>query len=99
VIVQLEHYGFCGPGEGGPFVEAGGTRSGGRIPTNTGGGHLSGWYATGFTPLVEAVQQVRGDADSGQLSDVEVALVSGHGGNAGVQNTWAHATMILTRDR
>ncbi len=99
VIMQLEHYGFCGPGEGGPFVEDGGTRPGGRIPTNTGGGQLSGWYATGFTPLVEAVQQVRGDADSGRLPNVEVALVSGHGGNAGVQNTWAHATMILTGDR
>ena len=25
----------------------------------------------------------------------EVALVSGHGGNGGVQNTWAHATALL----
>jgi acetyl-CoA acetyltransferase len=99
VIMQLEHYGFCGPGEGGPFVASGQTRPSGRIPTNTGGGQLSGWYATGFTPLVEAVHQVRGSAELGQLPDVEVALVSGHGGNAGVQNTWAHATMILVVDR
>jgi len=99
VIMQLEHYGFCEPGEGGPFVAAGETRPTGRIPTNTGGGHLSGWYATGFTPLVEAVHQVRGTAEAGQLPGVEVALVSGHGGNAGVQNTWAHATMVLTGDR
>jgi acetyl-CoA acetyltransferase len=99
VIMQLEHYGFCGPGEGGPFVEAGETRPGGRIPTNTGGGHLSGWYATGFTPLVEAVDQVRGTAQTGQIPEVEVALVSGHGGNAGVQNTWSHATMVLVGDR
>jgi acetyl-CoA acetyltransferase len=99
VIMQLEHYGFCGPGEGGPFVAAGETRPTGRIPTNTGGGQLSGWYATGFTPLVEAVHQVRGNTEVGQLPDVEVALVSGHGGNAGVQNTWAHATMVLTGDR
>jgi hypothetical protein len=25
--------------------------------------------------------------------------VSGHGGNGGVQNTWAHGTMILGVDR
>ena len=96
VIMQLEHYGFCGPGEGGPFVADGQTRRDGRIPTNTGGGQLSGWYATGFTPLVEAVHQVRGTAGSSQIDNVEVALVSGHGGNAGVQNTWAHSSMLLT---
>jgi acetyl-CoA acetyltransferase len=99
VLMQLEHYGFCGPGEAGAFVEAGETTAKGRIPTNTGGGQLSGWYATGFTPLVEGVHQVRGSAGPGQLPDVDVALVSGHGGNAGVQNTWAHATMLLTADR
>jgi acetyl-CoA acetyltransferase len=98
VIMQLEHYGFCDPGEGGPFVADGQTRLGGRIPTNTGGGQLSGWYAAGFTPLVEAVHQVRGTAGPGQIDDVEVALVSGHGGNAGVQNTWAHSTMLLTKN-
>jgi acetyl-CoA acetyltransferase len=98
VIMQLEHYGFCGPGEGGPFVADGQTRRGGRIPTNTGGGQLSGWYATGFTPLVEAVHQVRGTAGPGQIDNVEVALVSGHGGNAGVQNTWAHSSMLLTEN-
>ena len=41
VIMQLEAYGFCGPGEGGPLVAAGGTRLDGAIPTNTGGGQLS----------------------------------------------------------
>jgi acetyl-CoA acetyltransferase len=96
VIMQLEAYGFCGPGEGGPFVEGGQTRPGGRIPTNTAGGQISGWYAPGFTPMTEAVRQLRGQAEAGQLPDVEVALVSGHGGNAGVQNTWAHATALLS---
>lgn len=99
VIMQLEHYGFCEPGEGGPFVADGQTRPDGAIPTNTGGGQLSGWYATGFTPLVEGIQQVRGLAESGQFADVEVALVAGHGGNAGIHNTWSHATMLFTRDR
>jgi hypothetical protein len=26
-------------------------------------------------------------------------LVSGHGGNGGVQNTWAHGTLVLGADR
>lgn len=95
VIMQLEAYGFCGPGEGGPFVAGGATRLGGAIPTNTGGGQLSGFYATGFTAVVEAVRQIRGRADATQVAGAEVALVSGHGGNGGVQNTWAHATMLL----
>lgn len=99
VIMQLEAYGFCGPGDGGPFVSAGATRLGGAIPTNTGGGQLSGFYATGFTAVVEGLRQVRGEGGATQVADAEVALVSGHGGNGGVQNTWAHATMVLGIDR
>ncbi|HXK26404.1 MAG TPA: thiolase family protein [Myxococcota bacterium] len=95
VIMQLEEYGFCAAGEGGPFVAAGETGPGGRIPTNTGGGQLSGYYATGFTAMVEAILQLRGDAGATQVEGAEVALVSGHGGNGGVQNTWAHATALL----
>src|SRR5690606_34410833 len=98
VIMQLEAYGFCGPGEGGPFVASGATRLGGAIPTNTGGGQLSGYYATGFTAVVEGLLQVRGEAAATQVSDAEVALISGHGGNGGVQNTWAHATMLVGVD-
>ncbi len=95
VIMQLEEYGFCAPGEGGPFVAAGETGPTGRVPTNTGGGQLSGYYATGFTALVEALLQLRGEAGATQVPGAEVALVSGHGGNGGVQNTWAHATALL----
>jgi acetyl-CoA acetyltransferase len=98
-IMQLEAYGFCGPGEGGPFVAAGNTRLDGVIPTNTGGGQLSGFYATGFTALVEGLWQLRGQGGATQVAGAEVALVSGHGGNGGVQNTWAHGTMVLGVDR
>jgi acetyl-CoA acetyltransferase len=95
VIMQLEEYGFCKPGEGGPFVAAGETGPDGLIPTNTGGGQLSGYYATGFTAMVEAILQLRYQAGATQVRGAEVALVSGHGGNGGVQNTWAHATALL----
>ena len=97
VIMQLEEYGFCAAGEGGPFVAAGETGPRGRIPTNTGGGQLSGYYATGFTALVEGIRQLRGEGGATQVEGAEVALVSGHGGNGGVQNTWAHATALLGR--
>ena len=99
VIMQLEAYGFCGPGEGGPFVEAGGIRVGGAIPTNTGGGQLSGFYCTGFTPIVEGIRQLRGDGGATQVDGAEVALVSGHGGHGGVQGSSTHVTLLLGADR
>jgi acetyl-CoA acetyltransferase len=99
VIMQLEAYGFCGPGEGGPFVASGATGLGGAIPTNTGGGQLSGYYATGFTAVVEALRQIRREAGATQVPQAEVALVSGHGGNGGIQNTWSHATLVVGVDR
>ena len=40
VLTQLEDYGFCKKGEGGPFVASGALRMGGRLPTNTSGGQL-----------------------------------------------------------
>jgi acetyl-CoA acetyltransferase len=97
--MQLEAYGFCPPGDGGPFVAAGETRIGGAMPTNTSGGQLSGFYATGFTAVVEALRQIRKEGEATQVDGAEVALVSGHGGNGGIQNTWAHATMLLGVDR
>lgn len=95
VIMQLEAYGFVPAGHGGPFVAAGGIGPDGRIPTNTGGGQLSAFYTAGFTPIAEAVAQLRGTAGTGQRPNVGTALVSGHGLNAGIQNTWAHGTLIL----
>ncbi len=95
VIGQLEEYGFCQRGEGGPFAASGAIRPHGRIPTNTGGGHLSGFYATGFTPLSEGVLQARGTAPTNQIPDAEVVLVSGSGGNGGINGSAAHATLLL----
>ena len=97
VIMQLEGYGFCAEGEGGPFVEAGETKLGGKMPTNTAGGQLSGWYAQGFTPLTEGIRQMRGECGGAQVEGAEIALVTGHGGNAGVHNTWNHSCLVLRR--
>lgn len=74
VIVQLEDYGFCAKGEGGPYVESGATRLGGTLPVNTHGGFLSEGYVHGINHIAEAVSQLRGMAGERQVPGAEVAL-------------------------
>jgi acetyl-CoA acetyltransferase len=77
VLMQLEDYGFCAKGEGGPFVESGAIRyEGGSIPLNTHGGQLSEAYIIGMTHVKEGVEQMRGTAIN-QVKDAELALVTG----------------------
>ncbi|HEY4039800.1 MAG TPA: hypothetical protein VGM15_13345 [Burkholderiaceae bacterium] len=77
VICQLEDYGFCQKGEGGPFVASGAIRrEGGSIPVNTDGGQLSCAYVWGMTHVREAVEQLRGTA-ANQVVNAELALVTG----------------------
>ncbi|MBS0641612.1 MAG: thiolase family protein [Acetobacteraceae bacterium] len=92
VLVSLEDYGFCKKGEGGPFIEDGKLAPGGSLPTNTGGGQLSGYYMWAFTPLSEAVVQARGQGGERQAPRNDYVLVSGNGG---ILNF--HSTMILSR--
>src|SRR5215218_291879 len=92
VLVTLEDYGFCEKGEGGAFVEDGKLGPGGSLPTNTGGGQLSGYYMWGFTPLSEAVIQARGQAGERQVEKNDIVLASGNGG---VLNF--HSTAILSK--
>ncbi|WP_345573736.1 thiolase C-terminal domain-containing protein [Nonomuraea rosea] len=74
VIVQLEDYGFCAKGEGGPYVASGATSLGGALPVNTHGGFLSEGYVHGMNHIAEAVSQLRGDAGDRQAPGAEVAL-------------------------
>jgi acetyl-CoA acetyltransferase len=76
VILQLEAYGFCAKGEGGPFAESGAIRRGGALPINTGGGHLSEGYVHGMNHIVQAVRQLRGEADM-QIPNAELSLCTG----------------------
>jgi acetyl-CoA acetyltransferase len=76
VILQLEDYGFCLRGEGGPFVESGAIRQTGSIPVNPHGGHLSEAYVIGMTHIREAVEQLRGQAVN-QIAGAQFALVTG----------------------
>ncbi len=76
VVMQLEDYGFCKRGEGGPFVESGAIRPGGAIPVNPHGGQLSEAYIIGMTQIREAVEQLRGQSTN-QVPDAKLALVTG----------------------
>ena len=93
VLTQLEDYGFCKKGEGGPFVASGALRMGGRLPTNTSGGQLSEAHAEGMLQVVEGARQMRHTYPAErQVAGAEIALVSGHGGNQ-----VCHSTLILGR--
>jgi acetyl-CoA acetyltransferase len=74
VLIQLEDYGFCGPGEGGDFTRAG------ALPVNTHGGHLSEGYVHGLNHLAEAVRQLRHESGERQVAGAEVALSTGQSG-------------------
>jgi len=90
VLITLEDYGFCQKGQGGDFVSDGTLGRGGTLPCNTGGGQLSGYYLTGFTPVIEAVIQGRRQAGARQVAKNDVIMVSGSGGVLE-----HHATLVL----
>lgn len=90
VLVTLEDYGFCGKGEGGPFVEDGKLGPGGALPTNTGGGELSAYYMWGMTPLSEAIIQGRGQGGERQAKN-DLILCTGNGGSLSY-----HACLVLS---
>ncbi|MER5742765.1 MULTISPECIES: lipid-transfer protein [unclassified Streptomyces] len=54
VLMQLEEFGFCGPGEAADFVAAD------ALPLNTHGGQLGEAYLHGMNGIAEAVRQIRG---------------------------------------
>jgi acetyl-CoA acetyltransferase len=82
VLLTLEALGFCGKGEGGPFVEDGKLRIGGALPTNTDGGGLSSCHPgmRGMFLMVEAVKQLRGECGERQVPDAKIACASATGG-------------------
>jgi acetyl-CoA acetyltransferase len=93
VVAQLEDYGFCKKGEGGPFVASGALELRGALPTNTSGGQLSEAHVEGMLQIVEGVRQLRRQYEPArQVKDAQIALVSGHGGN-----TVCHSSLLLGR--
>lgn len=77
VLMALEDYGFCGPGESGDFVDEGQIRwPKGRLPVNTSGGQLSEAYVHGMNLAVEGVRQLRGESCS-QVVGATTCLITG----------------------
>lgn len=92
-LCLLEDYGFSPGGSAGEMVRSGCTGPGGALPTNTGGGQLSGFYLQGITPLAEGIIQVRGDGGLRQVAGASTALVAGIGGRID-----HHAFLLLDRE-
>lgn len=92
-LLALEAYGFFPKGEARQAYAGGNGGPGGRMPINTGGGHLSGWYLQGMTPVAEAIVQLRGQAGDRQVPGVRTALVTNDGGRFD-----HHIGMILGSD-
>lgn len=91
VPMWLEALGFCGHGEAKDFIAEGNIGPGGRFPTNTGGGQLSGGRLHGFGLLHEACQQLWGDTGARQVANAKTA-VCGMGGG------FIAGSMLLHRD-
>jgi len=92
-MAWLEALGFCGKGEGGPFIE-GGERIAldGEIPLNTHGGQLSAGRLHGFGFLHEACVQLWGEGGERQVAgEPGVAVAAAGGGPLG-------GCLLLTND-
>ncbi|CAL9519191.1 hypothetical protein SUDANB105_03775 [Streptomyces sp. enrichment culture] len=69
VLMQLEEYGCCGPGEAAGFVAED------RLPLNTHGGRLGEACLHGMNGVAEAVRQLRGTSPN-QVRGAERVLVT-----------------------
>ena len=100
VMIQIEDLGFCKKGEGGKFVDAHDLTYKGDFPVNTGGGELSvgqAGLAGGFLHLVEALRQLRGEAEGHQVEKAERALVTGIGWLNYGRNLGTTAALVMER--
>jgi acetyl-CoA acetyltransferase len=75
VFLQLEAFGFCGPGEAKDFIADGNISPGGKLPVNTNGGLLGEAYIHGVNLIHEAVRQLRGTSYN-QVADVEHTMMT-----------------------
>lgn len=81
-LAWLEALGFCGKGEGGPFIEGGHAISlDGPLPLNTHGGQLSSGRLHGYGLFHEACIQLWGEGGARQIpGQPEVGVAAAGGG-------------------
>lgn len=82
VAETVEDAGICAKGEAGAWLEQADFSIASQLPINPHGGQLSTGQsdlAGGMGHVVEAVLQLRGEADGRQIDDPELALVTGNG--------------------
>jgi len=86
IIRQFEAFGFCGDGEGGPFVMDGRIALDGEFPVTTDGGTMSFAHPGASTQMLQrvirGVHQLRGSGGPGQVDGAAVALCSNGGSGA-----------------
>jgi acetyl-CoA acetyltransferase len=93
LAVELESIGFFERGQAGIAAAAGELGLGGRLPCNTHGGLLSYAHsgaAGGMFHAVEAVHQLRGQAQARQVNNAKLAFIHGDGGILS-----AHCSLVL----
>jgi acetyl-CoA acetyltransferase len=98
VLMQLEAFGFCKPGQGSSFVRDTDLSYRGTLPLNTGGGQISAGQpglAGGGLNLAEAVRQLRGEGGDRQIAQPRNAIVTGIGTIPYGRNWSSSAAMIL----
>ena len=80
IYMQLEAFGFCGPGQAKDYIKDGNLELTGRSPLSPNGGHIGEGYIHGMNLITEGVRQARGTA-ANQVANVEnVFLASGVAG-------------------
>jgi acetyl-CoA acetyltransferase len=83
-MMTIEDWGFCRKGDGPSFVDERDLRFDGDFPLSTDGGQLSGGQPGGaiggFMPLIEAVTQLRGEAEGRQVKNATIGAACGFGG-------------------
>ncbi len=86
-LVHYENLGLCGEGEAGPFIDAGATALGGKVPVNVSGGLLSKGHplgATGIANIYEVSTHLRGEAGDRQVDGARLGLTHVVGGGPGM---------------
>ncbi len=94
-LMWMEGLGFCKKGEGGKLIDSGITEMDGQLPVNPSGGVLSAHpvLVAGLVRIIEAVLQLRGQADKRQVPGAKVALAHGINGPCGQ----SHCVFVLGR--